>query len=304
MIVTLTPNPAWDVSYRVDELAPGTTHRVREVHGRAGGKGVNVARVLHQLGVPTLVVAPVGGSVGELLRADLAAAGIGHGLLDVSGTTRTTVAVVSDDDATLFNEPGAPLGEERWRRLTELIGARLPTATALVCSGSLPSGTDPARVADLVGAARRHAVPVLVDTSGPALLTAAEAGADVLKPNAAELARATGHDDALRGARELRAHGAGAVVVSRGPDGMLAATGDGGFEAVPPHPVHGNPTGAGDAAVAALAAGFASGAVWPELLSTAVAWSAAAVAAPVAGAVDTRTLAEVTGTVTVRELGP
>lgn len=296
MILTLTPNPALDVSYHVEDLRPGATHRVRTVSRRAGGKGLNVSRVLHQQGAATRVLAPCGGAPGDELRADLDAAGIAHALLPVAAPTRGTVVVVADDgEATLFNEPGAALAEPDWERLHALVAAHLADASVLVCSGSVPPGTDPGHLAALVRAAHSGGVPVLVDTSGAALLAAAEAGADVLKPNAAELREVTGQDDARRGTERLRELGAGAVVASLGPAGLLAATGDGTHSVRPAREVRGNPTGAGDAAVAALALGAARGDPWPERLRTAVTWSAAAVAAPVAGSLDETVLAELGG---------
>lgn len=286
MILTVTPNPALDVSYRVARLVPGTAHRVRSVRERAGGKGFNVSRVLHEMGIATLAVGPVGGVLGESLRADLVASEVPHALLVVDAPTRMTVAVVDDEDATLFNEAGAALLDTEWDRLLDLVRARLPEASALVCSGSLPQATPRDTCARVVEAARDAGVPVVVDTSGAALLAAAEAGADVLKPNAAELAEVVDASDAVAGAERLRSMGAGAVVLSLGPEGVVAVTGEGRWRAAPPFPVRGNPTGAGDAAVAALANGLVEQSSWPMRLRAAVAWSAAAVAAPVAGSVD------------------
>ena len=97
MILTLTPNPALDVTYQVDRLRPGHTHRVGTVSERAGGKGFNVSRVLHEMGVPTLAVAPAGGVLGDSIRADLEASGVPHALLPVSAPSRMTVAVVPGD---------------------------------------------------------------------------------------------------------------------------------------------------------------------------------------------------------------
>jgi tagatose 6-phosphate kinase len=139
----------------------------------------------------------------------------------------------------------------------------------------------------------------VIDATGPALRLAAQAGADVLKPNRAELRDSTGQDDVLAGARELRAAGARAVVVSLGQDGLLAVTGEGSWRARPPHPVRGNATGAGDAVVAALASGLADDVAWPERLRFAVALSMAAVAAPVAGSVLRQVLDQVRNQVTV-----
>ncbi|KAA5835000.1 1-phosphofructokinase family hexose kinase [Saccharopolyspora hirsuta] len=306
MIITVTPNPALDVSYRVAHVRPGTSHRVRSVHERAGGKGLNVSRVLHDQGLRTLVTAPVGGARGDAIRDDLTAAGIEHLLLPVPGPTRRTVAVVAEEDpsgeATLFNEPGNHLAEADWQRLRDLIGTRLPEASVLVCSGSLPPGCTVDSCAELVCDAHARSVPAIVDATGPALLAAAEAGADVVKPNAAELRETTGQHDPITGARHLRDRGAAAVIVSLGPDGLLASTEEGLWRAKPPHAVSGNPTGAGDAAVAALAAGILRREPWPERLRNAVAWSAAAAAAPVAGTLDHRVLGDITDRITVEPL--
>ncbi|MER7012235.1 1-phosphofructokinase family hexose kinase [Saccharopolyspora sp. NPDC000359] len=306
MIITVTPNPALDVSYRVAHLEPGTSHRVRSVHERAGGKGLNVSRVLHDQGLRTLVTAPVGGTRGDAVRDDLAAAGIEHLLLPVPGPTRRTVAVIAEADlvgeATLFNEPGSHLTAADWQRFRDLVGTRLPEASVLVCSGSLPPGCTVDSCAELVRDAHVRSVPVIVDATGPALLAAAAAGADVVKPNAAELRETTGQEDPVAGARQLRDRGAAAVVVSLGPDGVLAFTEQGLWRAKPPYAVSGNPTGAGDAAVAALAAGISRRQPWPERLRTAVAWSAAAAAAPVAGTLDHHVLRDIADRIAVEPL--
>lgn len=308
MIVTVTPNPALDVSYQVDRLRPGQTHRIGTVHERAGGKGFNVSRVLTDLGEPTIAVGPVGGVLGDSVRADLDDAGIRHALLPVAAPTRMTITVVATaapegEEATLFTEPGGPVAAEDWRRLHELVATHLADASVLVCSGSLPPGAPVDCYAELVRLGHAHRIPVLVDAGGPALRQACAAGADVVKPNAAELAEAVGGHDPVAGADQLRAEGAGAVVVSLGVDGMVAVTGEGRWRAEPPYAVAGNPTGAGDAAVAALATGMARRQPWPERLRAAVAWSSAAVAAPVAGSVDGTVLEDVAGQVRLVELG-
>jgi len=272
MIVTITPNLALDVTYELPELRPGRTNRVHAVHARAGGKGVNVARVLRSLGHDVLVLGLVGGPTGEAVRADLDAAGLPHDLAPCAEETRRTVTVVAGDEATLLGEPGPVVTAEEWAALE----ARIPDADVLVVSGSLPPGVDAGAIARL--AARD--VPVIVDTSGEALRRAAP-HAWVVKPNAEELAAVTGTDDPVAGARMLRARTA---VVSLGADGLLAVTADEVYRVPSPQVVAGNPTGAGDAVVAALAAG--AGSPWPELLGEAAALAAATVLAPVAGSYD------------------
>jgi tagatose 6-phosphate kinase len=276
MIVTVTPNLALDVTYELGDLRPGRAHRVRAAHARAGGKGVNVARVLRSLGHDVLVLGLAGGATGDAVRADLDAAGIPHDLTPCAGETRRTVTVVADGEATLLREPGPAVAPDEWAALE----ARIPDADVLVVSGSLPPGVDADAFAGTIRRVAGRGVPVIVDTSGEALRRAAPY-AWAVKPNAEELAATTGTDDPVAGARTL---GARAVVVSLGAKGLLAVTADGVHRAAPPRVVTGNPTGAGDAVVAALAAG--AGRPWPELLHDAAALSAAAVLAPVAGSFD------------------
>jgi tagatose 6-phosphate kinase len=276
MIVTVTPNLALDVTYELPELRPGHEHHVRAVHRRAGGKGINVARVLRSLGQDVLVLGLAGGATGDAVRADLDGAGLAHDLVPCAGETRRTVTVVADGEATLLREPGPAVGPDEWAALE----ARIPDADVLVVSGSLPTGVDAAALAGLVARLSARGRPVIVDTSGDALRRAAPY-AWAVKPNAEELAAVTGTDDPVVGALMLRSR---AVVVSLGAGGLLAVTGDQVHRVPPPRVVTGNPTGAGDAVVAALAAG--AGTPWPELLRDAAALSAAAVLAPVAGSFD------------------
>src|SRR6266511_2039055 len=142
----------------------------------------------------------------------------------------------------------------------------------------------------------------LVDAEGDALHAALVAAPDVVKPNAAELRATTGHDDPALGAEALLRAGARAVVVSLGPDGLLAVTDAESWQAIPPEVVLGNPTGAGDATMAALAAGLAGGHPWSETLREAVAVAAAAVLLPVAGGFDPTAYRRFHDAVTVRPL--
>jgi tagatose 6-phosphate kinase len=175
---------------------------------------------------------------------------------------------------------------EEWARFRETYEALLDRVSVVVLCGSLPPGLPEDAYAVLVRAARARGVPALVDTSGPALLAALPAAPALVKPNADELADATGRSDPRAAAEALRAAGAEAVVASLGPEGLLAVTPQGAWRARPAERLRGNPTGAGDAAVAALAAGLAADDTWPVRLAEAVALSAAAVAAPLAGSFD------------------
>ena len=304
VIVTVTPNPALDVTYAVERLTVHRSHRVLEVREVAGGKGLNVASVLSSQGQPVLAVGLVGGAAGERLLADLDARGIRHSCVTSPVETRRTVTVVSraDGEATAFNEPGAPCAPGQWDSVVAHTGRVLVEhgAAVLVASGSVPPGFPSDGYAQLVAAGHAAGCRVVLDASGDALLGGVAAGPDVVKPNRDELAEVTGSDDPVAGARLLQDRGAGDVLVSLGPDGMVWVPAQGPvLRAALGHALRGNPTGAGDAAVAAVAAGLLAGEPPELVLRNAVAWSAAAVLQPVAGVVSADDLARLGSDVTI-----
>jgi tagatose 6-phosphate kinase len=305
MILTVTPNAALDVTYEVDSLERGASHRVRAARERAGGKGVNVARIAHALGCEVTATGLLGGAVGELVRDDLDRSGLAHDFVSVSGTSRRTLTVVESGsgEATVLNEAGPHVRPEEWSAFLDHFGGVAASASVVVLSGSLPPGVPADAYAEL---ARRAPGQVVLDADGMTLAKGVHGRPDVVKPNAEELVRATvaasaadvaGEEErdtagrpmlaeVVGRAEALRAAGAGNVLVSLGADGMLAVTADGVHWAAPPEAVVGNPTGAGDAAVAAIARALLLGLPWDEALRDAVALSAAAVAAPLAGDFD------------------
>jgi tagatose 6-phosphate kinase len=293
LFITVTPNPAWDVTYEVPVLVPGEVHRVTRVHRRLGGKGVNVARVLAALGRVAVAVLP---GPGELA----AEAGLDVDVVPGLAAIRQTLVVQgADDTTTSLWEPGIEPDSGTERALTDRVCALLSSggsgqsalAAGIVISGSLPPGLDPRLHARLAAAALEAGVPAVVDTSGEALAQAASVPGVVLAPNAAELAQLTGTPcadpaAAIAAARGLLPGGPLAVVVTLGRNGLAAVTGNGTWHGRLPEPLVGNPTGAGDAAAAALIAGLAGMTGWPETVRDAVALSAAAVLSPVAGEVS------------------
>jgi tagatose 6-phosphate kinase len=315
VIITVTLNAALDVTYRVPSLRPHATHRVLDTAERPGGKGVNVARVLSGLGHATIVTGFAGGPAGEELRrllADPAAGGRRAPLTDafvpIAGATRRTVAVVDDatGDTTVFNEPGPSVSTAEWMAFLdtyrELLASREAAAVALC--GSLPPGIPVGAYAALVREARAAGVYVLLDTSGEPLRRGLAARPDLVKPNADELMALTGFSEPARAARIARRRGARAVAASLGADGMLAVTDEGDWRAVPPGGrLAGNPTGAGDSAVAGLLSGLVEGLPWPQRLARAVAISAATVVTPAAGEYDRMTYEKLLPQVEVNPAG-
>jgi 1-phosphofructokinase family hexose kinase len=300
-IVTVTLNPALDLTYTVDALLPQHTHRVAGVAERPGGKGINVARVLHSAGEPVLATGLLGGATGARIATLLRADGVPASFVPMAGETRRTVAVAAPAGATGFWEPGPTVAEAEWVSFLSHYAGLLDGAAVVVLSGSLPPGVPVDAYATLVRLAAAREVRTVLDTSGEPLRHGLVAGPDLVKPNADELAALLGTttaDDVADAAR-LRAYGAHAVVVSHGPRGLLALAGGQAWRGVPPDQLAGNATGAGDACVAALARGLRDESSWPDLVADAVALSAAAVASTVAGAVDPDTYRRMLPGVTV-----
>lgn len=307
MILCVCLNPALDMTYRVADLVPGASHRAELSSCRAGGKGVNVARVLHQLDEPVLVVGLLGGATGAAVAADLAAAGVPARFTPTAQDARRTVTVVDRRDATVLNEPGPVLDERDWAAFLGEFDDQVAGVQVVVLSGSLPPGLPAAAYRVLTERARARGATVVVDAAGPALAAALAAGPDLVKPNVVELAGIVGRDlsqlpDVLHAAESLRRDGARVAVVSRGADGLVALTGAAALRVAVTVRVSGNATGAGDALTAVLARGMCRGDDWRSTLREGVAVSAAAVTVQHAGETDLAHAGRLLGDVDVEEL--
>jgi tagatose 6-phosphate kinase len=310
-ILVVALNPALDITYELATVEWAGVNRPTTVLTRPGGKGLNVARILHALGADVLVTGLAGGLTGDAVRSALTAAGIRAAWTGIAGETRRTVAVADTGrgHTAMFNEPGPEVAAAEYARFRAGYESALAGCAAVVLSGSLPRGLPQDSYAGLIAAAAAAGVPAVLDAGGPALRHGAAAGPAVAKPNLAELAAVAGAMGAagtgtpplpapdgasetdvdgslpavVTAAGRLQDAGARAVVVSLGAAGLLAVTGDGVWRARPHHPVTGNPTGAGDAVAAGLTHWLVLGHSWPERLRHAVALGSAAVAAPAAG---------------------
>lgn len=289
MFYCITPNPALDITYEVPRVTLHATNRVRAIHERPGGKGINVARILSQLGEKVAVGGFLGGRIGEQMISQLESSNpeIQQHWTAINYETRRTIAVVDDTDVTMYNEAGPTLTASHWEELVNCL-PDLDESSVVTISGSMPPGTRNQDLSNLISAIKETGACCIVDTSGELLLTAARAGADLVKPNVHELVDATGEEDWRLAANKLLELGVAAVACSLGPDGLAVITGS-NSDALWVRPVEelvGNPTGAGDAAVASLARSVQSRRLDIESVVDAVALSGAAVLSPVAGEVD------------------
>jgi 1-phosphofructokinase len=283
MIVTVTLNPSLDRAMEIDSLARGAVIRAASAHLDPGGKGVNVSRALLANGVPSRAVLPSGGEEGSQLVHLLQAEGVDLIAVPIAGRTRSNITLAEPDGTvTKINESGPVLTATEFAAVTEAVLTAAGSARWVVACGSVPPGLSGPAFGELCARLVAAGVRLAVDTSGPALRAAAEAGAALLKPNREELAEAVGTPlrslgDVVDAATRLRDWGAEAVLASLGADGAVLVDADGVVVGESPvaHPK--STVGAGDA----LLAGFlAAGARGADALAEGLAWGAAAVSLP------------------------
>lgn len=266
MFVVLTLNPAIDRILRLDRpLQPGKLHRVTEQREQAGGKGVNVARALRTLGAESMAAGVLAGFNGQKFAALLAAEGLAglHVFLE-RGETRECQIILGEGHPTEINEAGVPYDAPSLERLLTACAEH-----TLVLCGSLPPGMR----LDAFGALIHQQVPAAVDTSGPALRTALEAGAALVKPNEAELRQLAGSAE-LEAAQRLRERFGSQLLVTRGAQGAWLV-GQETWKAQVPEVSVSNPVGAGDCTLAGFLWAKAQGLPEREALAWAVACGSA-----------------------------
>ncbi len=308
-VVCATLNPALDITYVGQRFTAGQSNRVSRVYAQAGGKAVNVARLLRQAGHDVIVTGFAGGLVGTEIAAHLDRWAVPHRLVRCAAGSRRTVSAFSVQDAavTAYNENGPQVTGAEWALFADRFAELARGAALVVLSGSLPGGLPVDAYRTLACLAADSGAAAFVDAHAAPLLAAVAAKPALVKPNEYELAEVAGLavpvplPAAVHASRMLLADGAQGVVVSLGPRGLVGVLPGITLLAVPPTQ-EGNPVGAGDAALAALAEGHLAGQPWPDRLRRAAAMSAAAVRQPVAGVVRAEDVAELEALTAVSEL--
>ena len=288
-LITLTLNPALDLATTTDHVAP--THKLRcgPVQRFAGGGGINVARVLHRLGADVCAWALAGGAAGTQVRQLLAAEGVPTLLQPISGDTRENFSVVETTTSQEFRFvlPGPTLQPAEWQACLDALATHTPPPRWLIASGSLPPGTPDDFYAQLARAASGRGVRVAVDTSGPPLAAALQAGVALVKPSLRELRdvmqKPLEHAaDWCTAAQSLVHSGAADIVaLSVGEQGAVLATHEGVWQAPALNvPATTGTTGAGDCFLATLVWALDRGDAPAEALRWGVAAGAAALLHP------------------------
>ena len=257
MIYTVTCNPALDLAVRLDGLQIGGLNRTAGATLIAGGKGVNVSRVLGELGERNKALGFVAGSNGVMLESALAQMGVMTEFIRLpEGQTRINVKLYGEQETEL-NAPGPVVSHQQTEGLLKDL-SRLQEDDLLCLCGSLPPGMGVDSYARMLKAA---GVRTIVDTTGEALLCALAEKPWLVKPNRDELAALAGRElptieDVMEAAAWLREKGAQNVLVSMGKDGaLLCAEGKRLYQPAPDGEVIGT-VGAGDSLVAGFAAGW------------------------------------------------
>lgn len=307
-MLVVTANVCFDRTLWVDELTPGTVSRPRRASVGAGGKGVNVARTLRDLGSPGTLVGLLPADGADRFAALMHAEGLALVSVPATGAVRSATIVLEDDGrATVLNEPGPTLEAADRDRLVAAVATELATGQgAMACSGSLPPGLPVDTYAELVATARGHGVLSVVDTARDALASALPAAPDLVTPNLAEaeglltgwvtepVATAGAEpaqviDRALGAATRLLGQGARRALVTVGAHGAAFADSSGTHWLSAPVVQPSNPIGAGDSLVGGVLAALgerAADADWLQVVRHGVTVASCAVEHPAAGRVD------------------
>lgn len=293
MITTVTLNASIDKAYYMEqEIRNGTVMRVSRCRNSAGGKGLNVSRVLALCGSEVKATGLVGGYNGSYLEHLLSEDGIAHEFWHIAGETRSCINILDPVyGSTEYLEPGCTVTEEEYRGFLEKLPEIAQSSSVVTLSGSAPRGLPNDVYGQLVRRLKQEGKTVLLDTSGDLLAQALPARPDFIKPNRDELEALFGTsissmDDVVACARKLYAQGIPMVVVSLGKDGALMLCKEGVFRAISPDVPVVNTVGCGDSMVAGFAAALERGEAPAEALRYASAVASANALSPNTGDFD------------------
>ncbi len=258
MFLTVTLNPAVDRNCEIDTLRPGEVNRLKSCRSVAGGKGINVTKILRQFRMPVAAVGFLGGPGGRLIEESCARLGVESYFTKIKGGTRTSVNLLAGDGTvTELLEPGPVISGKELEAFRKQFSGCLEQCRMAVLSGSVPEGVPLDIYAQLIKECHMAGCRVCLDASGELLRQGIQAAPDMVKPNRRELEYLAGRplpglEDVKAQARKLLAQGVGKVVVSLGAEGLLYLDRERELhqEARRVHVV--NTVGCGDTAVASL----------------------------------------------------
>src|ERR1700712_341121 len=307
-ILTLTMNPALDLTVQLGPLQVGQVNRSEAMLTHAAGKGINVAQVLADLGHTLTVAGFLGVDNQQPFESLFARRGFVDEFVRVPGETRSNIKLAeSSGRITDLNGPGPQVSVQAQQALAARVEQIAKDFDAVVVAGSLPRGVDAQWLKTLLLRLNAMGLKVALDTSGEALRAGLEASPWLIKPNTEELADAL---DApiislaaqAQAAAALRQRGIEHVVISQGSEGVHWFSADVALQALPPKVSVASTVGAGDSLLAGMVHGLLCGHKPEQILRTATAIAAMAVTQIGFGISDTAQLKRLEGGVNVRAL--
>lgn len=266
MILTITLNPAVDISYKLDRFSLDTVNRVHDVSKTAGGKGLNVSRVLLQLGQEVAASGFLGGSLGDYIRTQISMQGIHNYFVKTKGETRNCIAVIHDGQQTEILESGPKISDSEADEFLEKISDYVQKVEIVTISGSLPKGLADDFYKKIVEIAADYDTPVFLDTKGKLLVHTLNSGNKpyLIKPNQDELTDLFGKKFAtetqiIEALKSPTFTGVTWVVVTTGAQGAIVKHGQTIYRVKIPNVDAVNPVGSGDSVIAGFAAGLSHG---------------------------------------------
>ena len=283
MIYTVTLNPTLDITYFLERLSFGEVARALEVERTPGGKGINVSRALHAMGVDSIAMGLVGGYSGNEVLSRLQDEGIILQIVRIDDETRTNIVILGRDDGRelVIRSAGPPVEPAAVERIRYLLFGEAQRPEAVVLSGSLPPGVGDDTYATLIAEGTSIGSLMILDAEGECLRKGIEAHPHLIKPNRIELEglagrRLGGDREILEFASELNSSGIRVVAVSLGGDGALLVTREEAWRGYVPE-VEADTVGAGDSMVAGLVLGMTRGETPEQTLRMGLAYSLSAV---------------------------
>ncbi|WP_269760688.1 1-phosphofructokinase [Streptococcus dysgalactiae] len=259
MIYTVTLNPSIDFIVRIDQLNLGTVNRMVSDDKFAGGKGINVSRVLQRLGVGNTATGFLGGFTGHFIEDSLKNEGIETAFVKVDQDTRINVKIKSQEE-TEINGQGPMISQEQLESLKAKL-SQLTSDDTVVFAGSAPANLGNAVYKELIPLVRKSGAQVVCDFEGQPLLDALANNPLLVKPNNHELEAIFGVplnslNDVETYARRILEMGAQHVLISMAGDGALLVTEEATYFAKPIKGQVKNSVGAGDSMVAGFTGEF------------------------------------------------
>lgn len=277
MILTITLNPSVDIAYQLDTFHLDTVNRVEKVQKTAGGKGLNVTRVLKQIGEDVVATGFIGGEIGSYVKKQLTRNAIKNSFVEIGSETRNCIAVLHDGKQTEILEQGPTIQEHEALNFIEHLEIILNNVDVVVISGSLPKGLASNYYVKIIELCKKCGVAVVLDCSGEALKNVLESQQKptVIKPNTEELSQLIGKEvtDDIQELKSVLSdqlfQGIDWIVVSLGAQGAFAKHNDKFYRVRIPKIKVVNPVGSGDSTVAGIAAGLVHALPEAELLKNA-----------------------------------